>query len=78
MNRKSTVLLLVYIAMTIIIIWQQVQINRISEAFNNEKVMFDANYGEVIRLKDDLGAYADSCRIYRKQIEELKLGTQND
>lgn len=72
MNKKSSLFLLIYITMTGIIIWQQVQINRISEAFNEEKVLFDANFGEVIRLKDDLGAYEDSCRLYRKEIEELK------
>lgn len=69
---------MLYITMMIIIIWQQVQINKISEAFNEEKVLFDANFGEVVRLKDDLGAYEDSCRLYRKQIEELKAGQHND
>lgn len=72
MNKKSSLLLLIYITMTAIIIWQQVQLNRISEQFNEEKVLFDANFGEVVRLKDDLGAYEDSCRIYRNEIEALK------
>lgn len=78
MQRKSTVLLLIYITMMIIIIWQQVQINKISEAFNEEKILFDANYGEVIRLKDDLGAYEDSCRLYRKEIEKLTKKENNE
>jgi hypothetical protein len=78
MQKKNTLLLMLYITMMIIIIWQQVQINRISEAFNAEKVLFDANFGEVVRLKDDLGAYEDSCRLYRKQIEALQTGAPNE
>lgn len=58
--------------MMVIIIWQQVQINKITEVYEGEKVLFDANFGEVVRLKDDLGAYEDSCRLLRKEIEELK------
>ena len=51
---------------------QQIEIQRLENRYEEEKVLFDANYGEVIRLKDDLGAYADSCRLYRKEIEALK------
>lgn len=72
MNRKSTFLLLLYLCMMVIIIWQQVQINKITEIYTEEKVLFDANFGEVVRLKDDLGAYEDSCRLFRKEIETLK------
>ena len=51
---------------------QQIEIHRLEQRYNEERVLFDANYGEVIRLKDDLGAYADSCRLYRKELEALK------
>lgn len=72
MNKKSTILLLLYLCMMVIIIWQQVQINKITEIYTEEKVLYDANFGEVVRLKDDLGAYEDSCRLFRKEIETLK------
>ena len=72
MNKKSTILLLLYLCMMVIIIWQQLQINKITEIYTEEKELYDAHFGEVVRLKDDLGAYEDSCRLFRNEIETLK------
>lgn len=46
--------------------------NRLENKYNEEKILFDANFGEVVRLKDDLGAYEDSVRLLRKELEILE------
>jgi len=69
--KKNGFIFAIYALLVGIIVWQQFQINSISKRYNEEKILFDANYGEVVRLKDDLGAYEDSCRRYRKEIQEL-------
>jgi hypothetical protein len=61
-----------------IIVMQQIEINRLEGIYDNEKVLFDANFGEVVRLKDDLGAYADSCRLLRKEIDLLQNVLKNE
>jgi len=72
MNPKNLVFAVIYFALIGIIIWQYLAYNKLSEQYQEEKILFDANYGEVIRLKDDLGAYADSCRLLRRDIQQLQ------
>lgn len=73
MNPKNIALGIVYLALIAIIAWQQVVYNKLEAKFEEEKILFDANYGEVIRLKDDVGAYADSLRLLRRDLEKLKV-----
>ena len=73
MNPKNIALGVVYLALIAIIAWQQVVYNKLEAKFEEEKILFDANYGEVIRLKDDIGAYADSLRLLRRDFEKLKI-----
>jgi cytoskeletal protein RodZ len=68
MNPKNIVIGVIYLGLIGIIIWQQVLYNKLQKEYEREKVLFDANYGEVIRLKDDLGAYADSVRLLKKRL----------
>lgn len=72
MNAKNIVFAVIYFALTGIIVWQYLAYNKLSDKYREEKILFDANYGEVIRLKDDLGAYTDSCRLMRRDIQQLK------
>lgn len=51
-----------------LVIWQQVAYNQLEEKFQEEKILFNANFGEVVRLKDDLGAYEDSMRLLRRDL----------
>jgi hypothetical protein len=68
MNPKNIVIGVIYLGLIGIIIWQQVLYYKLQKEYEREKVLFDANYGEVIRLKDDLGAYADSVRLLKKRL----------
>jgi hypothetical protein len=72
MKIKNILLIGSLFVFTGLLVLQQIEIHRLEQRYNEERVLFDANYGEVIRLKDDLGAYADSCRLYRKELEALK------
>ncbi len=72
MKIKNILLIGSLFVFTGLLVLQQIEIHRLEHRYNEERVLFDANYGEVIRLKDDLGAYADSCRLYRKELEALK------
>lgn len=72
MKIKNILLIGALMIFTGLLVLQQIEIHRLEQRYNEEKVLFDTHYGEVIRLKDDLGAYADSCRLYRKEIESLK------
>jgi hypothetical protein len=51
---------------------QQGRINNLHTQFEEEKILFDARFGEVVRLNDEIGEYKDSCFIYRKQIRALE------
>lgn len=72
MKIKNILLIGALMIFTGLLVLQQIEIYRLEQRYKEEKVLFDTHYGEVIRLKDDLGAYADSCRLYRKEIENLK------
>jgi hypothetical protein len=72
MNAKNIVFAVIYFALIGIIIWQYMAYDKLANRYQEEKILFDANYGEVIRLKDDLGAYADSCRLLRRDIQQLQ------
>jgi len=72
MNPKIIVFSLIYFALIGIIGWQYFAYDRLSKKFEEEKILFDANYGEVIRLKDDMGAYADSCRLLRRDLKRAR------
>lgn len=72
MNTKNISIIIIYLALIGIIVWQQLAYNRLENKYNEEKILFDANFGEVVRLKDDLGAYADSVRLLRKELEILE------
>jgi Tfp pilus assembly protein PilO len=46
----------------------QSESNTIEQKYSDEKRLFDARYGEIIRLNDEIGEYKDSCFYYRKQL----------
>lgn len=71
MNPRNIVITVIYLVLMGIIIWQQLAYNKLENQFKEEKILFDANFGEVIRLKDDLGAYADSLRLLRRDLERM-------
>ncbi len=72
MTTKNISIIVIYLALLGIIIWQQMAYNELENQYHEDKILFDANYGEVVRLKDDLGAYADSMRLLRRDMEKLK------
>lgn len=76
MSSRNIVFAVIYFALIGIIVWQYLAYDKLSEQYQEEKILFDANYGEVIRLKDDLGAYTDSCRLYRRDIQQLRDSLQ--
>lgn len=77
MNPKNLALGVIYLALIGIIVWQQVLYNNLEKDFEQEKILFDANYGEVIRLKDDLGAYADSVRLLKRDLKMINDRVEN-
>lgn len=60
----------------ILLFFQQGKMNGLQEELETEKRLFDARYGEIVRLKDKIGEYQDSCFIYRNEIKKLKNGEQ--
>jgi hypothetical protein len=73
---KSSVVHLVYLIsialLATLLFVQQGRIQDLRADFEEEKVLFDARFGEVVRLNDEIGEYKDSCFIYRKQIRALE------
>ena len=45
--------------------------------YQEEKIIFNGHYGEVVRLKDDLGAYADSIRLLRRDLYRYQDSLQS-
>jgi hypothetical protein len=75
MHSRTIIFSVIYLALIGLIIWQQVAYNQLEEKFQEEEILFNANFGEVVRLKDDLGAYEDSLRLLRRdliQCQELE------
>lgn len=68
MHSRTIIFSVIYLALMGLVIWQQVAYNQLEEKFQEEKILFNANFGEVVRLKDDLGAYEDSMRLLRRDL----------
>jgi hypothetical protein len=71
MRIAFSVVLFALIGSIIVLFYQQGRINELQNELNEEKKFFDARFGEVVRLTDEIGEYKDSCFVYRKRIEEL-------
>ena len=71
MKIAITLMFFAIVSLGIVLFYQQGQMNQLEEEFREEKKLFDARFGEIVRLNDEIGEYRDSCYIYRKQIKEL-------
>jgi hypothetical protein len=73
---KSSVIHLIYLIsialLATLLFVQQGRIQDLRADYEKEKVLFDARFGEVVRLNDEIGEYKDSCFIYRKQIRTME------
>lgn len=43
---------------------------QLEETYKQEKALFDARHGEIVNLQDEIGAYQDSCWMYRKELKK--------
>jgi len=76
MRIAITFMFFAIVSLGIILFYQQGQMNKLQEEYLEEKKLFDARFGEIVRLNDEIGEYKDSCFIYRKQIKELGRNSQ--
>ena len=73
MKIALTFLFFAVIGLSILLFYQQGEMNRMKEEYQLEKTLFDARYGEIVRLNDEIGEYKDSCFIYRKQLHDMLM-----
>ncbi len=71
MKIAITLMFFAIVSLGIVLFYQQGQMNQLEEEYREEKILFDARFGEIVRLNDEIGEYKDSCYIYRKEIKEL-------
>jgi hypothetical protein len=72
MKKIFFILLTAFLAVSGLSIYFSQKYNQVNKKYTEEKVLFDGRFGEIVRLKDKIGAYQDSCRLYRRDISRLK------
>lgn len=66
------ILVIAFLAVSGLSIYFLQKYNQINKKYTDEKVLFDARFGEIVRLQDEIGAYQDSCWLYCRDISRLR------
>jgi len=72
MKKIFFILVIALLAVSSLTIYFLQKYNQVNKKYTEEKVLFDGRFGEIVRLKDEIGAYEDSCWLYRRDISRLK------
>lgn len=72
MKKILFLLLIAFLIVSGLSIYFLQKYKQVTKKYTDEKVLFNGRFGEIVRLKDEIGAYQDSCWLYRRDISRLK------